>query len=59
MKNITSAELREISLTLLFVYLKLTNQIDWSWVWVISPTWVSILVSIILAMFRKREDDEK
>jgi len=25
-------------LTLLFVYLKLTNQVDWSWFWVLSPT---------------------
>jgi hypothetical protein len=26
-------------LGILFVYLKLTNQIDWSWVWVTAPFW--------------------
>ena len=24
-------------LTLLFVWLKMTNQIDWTWLWVLSP----------------------
>lgn len=28
-------------LTLLFVALKLTNYIDWSWWWVLSPLWIS------------------
>lgn len=28
-------------LTLLFVTLKLTNYIDWSWIWVLSPLWIS------------------
>ena len=27
-------------LTILFVYLKLTKQIDWSWWWVLSPCWI-------------------
>ena len=26
-------------LTLMFVYLKLTGQILWSWWWVLLPTW--------------------
>lgn len=25
-------------LTLLFIYLKLTDKIDWTWFWVLSPT---------------------
>ena len=29
-------------LTILFVYLKLTNQIDWSWWWVLSPCWIVV-----------------
>ncbi len=28
-------------LTILFVTLKLTGNIDWSWVWVLSPLWIS------------------
>ena len=26
-------------LTVLFIGLKLTNYIDWSWFWVLAPTW--------------------
>ncbi len=26
-----------VLLTVLFIGLKLTNHIDWSWVWVVSP----------------------
>ena len=28
------------ALTLLFIYLKITKQIDWSWWWVLSPMWL-------------------
>jgi hypothetical protein len=28
-------------LTILFIGLKLTDNIDWSWVWVLSPLWIS------------------
>ena len=28
-------------LTVLFVGLKLTHYIDWSWWWVLSPLWIS------------------
>lgn len=31
-------------LTALFVYLKLTDQIDWSWFWVTSPAWIPFAV---------------
>ena len=31
-------------LTLVFIVLKLTNYIDWSWVWVLSPLWLGWLV---------------
>jgi hypothetical protein len=27
-------------LTILFVGLKLTGHIDWSWLWVLSPLWL-------------------
>ena len=30
-------------LTLVFIVLKLTNYIDWSWVWVLSPLWLGWL----------------
>lgn len=31
-------------LTVLFVALKLTNNIDWSWWWVLSPLWITFAV---------------
>ena len=31
-------------LTILFIALKLTGYIDWSWWWVLSPIWISALV---------------
>lgn len=27
-------------LTIVFIVLKLTNYIDWSWWWVLSPLWI-------------------
>lgn len=29
-------------LTILFIGLKLTNHIAWSWLWVLSPLWIPI-----------------
>jgi hypothetical protein len=28
------------ALTILFIGLKITHKIDWSWVWVVSPIWL-------------------
>ena len=33
---------------LIFLVLKLTNLIDWSWMWVLSPLWLPI--TVILAV---------
>lgn len=37
-------------LTITFIVLKLVGVIDWSWIWVLSPLWISALLvlSIIL-----------
>ncbi|CAB5223442.1 hypothetical protein UFOVP383_46 [uncultured Caudovirales phage] len=35
-------------LTVLFVGLKLTNVITWSWWWVLSPIWIPVLLLIII-----------
>ncbi len=41
------------ALTLLFIALKLTEQIEWSWVWVVSPLWIpyAFFASIIALYF--------
>ena len=33
-------------LTLLFIALRLTGVIAWSWVWVLAPVWVPALVAV-------------
>ena len=38
------------ALTLLFIALKLTGQIDWNWFWVLSPIWISISFLAVLAI---------
>ena len=37
-------------LTLLFVGLKLTDNIDWSWLWVLSPLWISASIIIVIVL---------
>ena len=34
-------------LTLAFIVLKLTGVIDWSWVWVLSPIWILVIIAVI------------
>jgi len=34
-------------LTILFVGLKLGGVISWSWWWVLSPIWISLLVILL------------
>lgn len=45
-------------LTIVFIVLKLVGVISWSWVWVLSPLWISFLlilfVVIIVAIFAER-----
>lgn len=35
-------------LTIVFIVLKLIGYISWSWVWVLSPLWISWLIAILL-----------
>ncbi len=44
-------------LALLFITLKLTGFIHWSWLWVLSPLWINlafwlVLVLIVIAIDR-------
>ena len=32
-----------------FVVLKLTGNIDWSWWWVLSPAWISLALVLVAA----------
>ena len=35
-------------LGLIFITLKLTGLISWSWIWVLSPIWIGICFMIII-----------
>jgi hypothetical protein len=37
-------------LLIIFIILKLTNNLDWSWWWVLSPMWIPIALIIIVVL---------
>lgn len=37
-------------LTIAFIVLKLTGVITWSWLWVLSPIWISFALSIVVLL---------
>lgn len=48
-----------ILLAVIFTILKLCHVIEWSWVWVLSPMWISFIVGVIIivtvALIRKEK----
>lgn len=44
----TSGSLLTTLLLVLFVALKLTGYIDWSWWWVLSPVWIPLALAIAI-----------
>jgi uncharacterized membrane protein YtjA (UPF0391 family) len=51
-------------LFLIFLVLKLTNYIDWSWWWVSSPLWITailyiVIVTVFVMFFDKRRGRRK
>ena len=58
--NIDSIDL----ITIVFVVLKLTDVIDWSWWWVLSPILISfalaiivLIIALIIALVNKLKDN--
>jgi hypothetical protein len=37
-------------LTIAFIVLKLTEYISWSWLWVLSPLWISAILVILIIL---------
>ena len=37
-------------LALLFIALKLTGFIHWSWLWVLSPIWINLAIWVVLVL---------
>ena len=40
-------------LLIVFLVLKLTHNIDWSWWWVLSPLWIPIAMVILFTILLK------
>ena len=38
------------ALQIVFIVLKLLGKINWSWLWVLSPTWISIALTVIIVI---------
>ncbi len=49
-------------LTILFIALKLTNYITWSWWWVLSPLWIApilvMLAVICISIYEVKTEDK-
>ena len=47
-------------LTIVFIVLKLVGVINWSWLWVLSPLWIEVIIAIVLviiiALIEKNDD---
>ena len=41
----------DIILTVVFIILKLCNVISWSWLWVLSPLWISLILTVIIILY--------
>lgn len=37
-------------LTIVFIALKLTECITWSWLWVLAPLWIPLVAAIAIAL---------
>lgn len=37
-------------LTIAFIVLKLCKVISWSWVWVLSPLWISVSIVLLIVI---------
>lgn len=44
-------------LTLLFIGLKLTNNINWPWIWVLSPEWIVFIIFICVILLKRKKYD--
>lgn len=65
MQNNQNNSVPQVGLTsilgVVFVVLKLTGTIDWSWVWVLSPWWITLSLALgffmlgaVITLFSKK-----
>lgn len=39
-----------VILTIIFFVLKATGFISWSWIWIFSPLWISVIISLTILL---------
>lgn len=44
-------------LSIAFIILKLTHVIEWSWLWVLAPLWISFTLAVVLAVILAKISD--
>ena len=37
-------------LSIVFIVLKLCHVIDWKWIWVLAPSWISVCIFLFLVL---------
>lgn len=42
-----------VLLFIIFLILKLTGVIAWSWLWVTSPLWIGLIIYVVYALIRR------
>lgn len=43
-------------LAVVFIVLKLIGIIEWSWVWVLSPIWIQVLIVVVVFIVLRIKD---
>ena len=38
-------------IAILFIILKITKVITWSWIWVLCPIWISLIIALIAILW--------
>ena len=46
-------------LTIVFIVLKLTKVIAWSWIWVLAPIWIPMAIWLVLIVLAVLIDSSK
>ena len=39
--------------TVVFIILKLTGNINWSWWWVLSPEWIGLIINVLIYIWAR------
>ena len=46
-------------LLVVFIILKLCGVVNWSWWWVLSPVWISLIIVIICYLIQEKQNERK